>query len=368
MTQGNNFFEEPTQVSRVKTEIVKEYFEAWRKIILKRSKGKLMYLDLFAGKGKYEDGSESTPIVILKIAMKDSELRSRLITIFNDKNSEYVQQLSENIFSIPSINLLSNKPKILNFEVDEEISRYLESLDFPPTISFIDPFGYKGVSIKLIRALIKGWGCECIIFFNYNRINPALDNPLVNEHMIALFGESRVRQIQIELAGKPPGTREKLIIEYFIQVLKELGVKFTIEFRFRDKRENRTSHYLFFTTKNQIALNIMKDIMNKIGTRFIDGMNCFEYSPIKSKQTELIFSPHLKDLIDVLPISFAGQEVTMDQVFLKHHVGTRYVKRDYKDALLRMDKDGTILTEPPREERREGTFGDNVRVKFPEAN
>jgi len=35
------------------------------------------------------------------------------------------------------------------------------------------------------------WGCDCVFFFNYNRINAGINNPGVKKHMDALFGEER---------------------------------------------------------------------------------------------------------------------------------------------------------------------------------
>jgi hypothetical protein len=46
-------------------------------------------------------------------------------------------------------------------------------------------------TMRLIRATLKDWGCDCIFFFNYNRINPGIGNLSVEEHMDALFGKKR---------------------------------------------------------------------------------------------------------------------------------------------------------------------------------
>ena len=43
-----------------------------------------------------------------------------------------------------------------------------------PAFSFIDPFGYKGVTLELLEALMKGWGSDMALFFPFDRINAAL--------------------------------------------------------------------------------------------------------------------------------------------------------------------------------------------------
>ena len=45
----DNFFEESTEQSRIKAAIVRDYFWAWAKIILKKQRGPIAYVDLFAG-------------------------------------------------------------------------------------------------------------------------------------------------------------------------------------------------------------------------------------------------------------------------------------------------------------------------------
>ena len=65
----------------------------------------------------------------------------------------------------------------------------------------MDPWGYKGLSLRLINSVLRNWGSDCIIFFNYNRINMGLNNEFVREHMDALFGAERA-------ANAPPTDAE----------------------------------------------------------------------------------------------------------------------------------------------------------------
>jgi hypothetical protein len=66
---ADEFFTERADQSEVKARIVSNYFVAWARIIAPRtmlSDGKLAYIDLFAGPGRYEDGSASTPLMIVQ--------------------------------------------------------------------------------------------------------------------------------------------------------------------------------------------------------------------------------------------------------------------------------------------------------------
>jgi three-Cys-motif partner protein len=66
MKPTSSFFEESREQSVIKAKIVKDHFWAWAKVIvgsLKRyGRGeKIAYIDLFAGPGRYKDGTKSTP-------------------------------------------------------------------------------------------------------------------------------------------------------------------------------------------------------------------------------------------------------------------------------------------------------------------
>ena len=71
----------------------------------------------FSGPGRYQDGSKSTPLLILERAIADQDMREKLITIFNDKNSDHTESLQQAIKSLENIEILKYPPQILNTEV-----------------------------------------------------------------------------------------------------------------------------------------------------------------------------------------------------------------------------------------------------------
>src|SRR5262249_27647393 len=191
-------FEISKDKSHVKDLIVSKYFEAWANVMMSvqdSKKGRdgyqIQYLDLFAGPGRYEDGTKSTPLLVLEKAIAHDKLRDRLITIFNDKDENNSKSLEAAINEVPGIETLRHKPKIYNKEIGTGIVQMFEKVRWIPTFFFVDPWGYKGLSLKLVDSVLKDWGCDCIFFFNYNRISMGIANELVEEPMNALFGETR---------------------------------------------------------------------------------------------------------------------------------------------------------------------------------
>src|SRR5262245_41025606 len=161
------FFDEREDQSEVKGRIVSKYFYAWAKIIAPRSQSRrIAYIDLFAGPGRYKDGSASTPLMVLEKAIADRQLRDWLVAMFNDEDPEHCQNLQSEIDKLPGIETLKHKPDISTGSVGADIASKLQSVNLIPTFSFIDPFGYKGLSLGLVQGAIKDWGSECVFFFN----------------------------------------------------------------------------------------------------------------------------------------------------------------------------------------------------------
>ena len=144
----------------------------------------------------------STPLKIINNAIEKIDLRERLVAIFNDKDENNSKDLQRTIKEIPGIDTLKFKPAVYNQEVGEEIVKMFEEMSLVPTLFFVDPWGYKGLSLRLVNSVLKDWGCDAIFFFNYNRINMGLNNPFVQEHMQALFGDEKAIELKEKLLRK----------------------------------------------------------------------------------------------------------------------------------------------------------------------
>lgn len=364
------FFEESTQQSQVKSAIVSKYFDGWSKVMIgvqnrsrqRNADNRIAYVDLFAGPGRYSDGTISTPLLILGKAVEDEELRQRLVTMFNDRDPGNAASLRKAIEELPGTENLKYAPLISSYEVGKNIVEKFETMRFVPTLFFIDPWGYKGLSLPLVDSILKDWGCDCIFFFNYNRINMGLQNDAVREHMNALFGEEKADELRLRIGPLNPRNRELTIVEELCQAIRGIGPQYVLPFRFKNERGIRTSHHLIFISKHPKGYEIMKDIMAKESSDSEQGVASFEYNPA-SRQQPLLFeySRPLDELGDMLLKHFAGRKLTMLEVFQEHNVNRPFIKRNYKQALLQLKAQGRITASP----HRKNTFADRVLVTFP---
>ncbi|MFB9865631.1 three-Cys-motif partner protein TcmP [Rufibacter immobilis] len=389
---NETFFIKVKEPSKVKAQIVSKYFEAWANIIcntIQKNKIKrpsieevIGYVDLFAGQGRYDDGTMSTPLLILDKASKNIVHRRMLKTLFNDAESEHISKLKSEIEKLDSYEKLLHKPVFCTenlAESSERIIKMLSKPNLPPMILFADPWGYKGLTLDLFSKVIKHWGCEVIFFFNYNRINAALDNPCLFENMKELFGYQRALELGTLLHKKKPREREEVIMDAVKKAMSEIGGAFTLEFKF--SKGKRTSHHLIFVTKDKKGFGLMKSIMAKVSDRLEahikSSLTRFSFNAFKPNETNSQLALFDNNVLVACKLGgellkvFAGKTMTMYDIYLNHHVGNHYIESDYKNAIRHLEEVRAVTTNPTAEKRqiRNGirTVSDKLLISFPDA-
>lgn len=373
---GSTFFQEQREQSLIKARIVSKYFTAWSQVMLGVQKKqpqhaqRMAYVDLFAGPGRYDDQSKSTPVLVLETILANPELTDRVVTLFNDKDQDNVESLKASINALNGIDSLKFPPRFYNEEVGDEIAEMFANSRLVPTFFFVDPWGYKGLSLKLVSSIIKDWGCDCVFFFNYNRVNMGVNNDAIKKHMVSLFGEERLEQLQKECAGKTPTEREMIVVQALCDSLKQNGSKYVLPFRFRNEQGTRTSHHLIFLCKHFRGYEIMKEIMYSESSEKIGDVASFEYNPRDAhfKQGSIFdyLSRPLDELGDMLLEQYAGKVIDFLELYQEHSVDKPYIKKNYKDALRTLYENGRISAVDPNTGKppRKGTFSDKMRITF----
>ena len=325
--------------SIVKTSIISKYFKSWAGIIKTRTRsGKMAYFDLFAGKGRYDDGTASTPILIMESIIADPSLRDKVLTFFADESPEFVAALKANIGALPGIETLNFKPRIATSKAkDSGLDQHFATASIVPTFLFLDPFGYEGVTVKLIHAILKDWGCDVAFFFCFRRMPAAIRNDKVRGHMDELFGRDRVDELRRLLPSlQTMADKEQAILAALEASLQSAGGRFVQTFRFRDGGGTVT-HHIVFVSKDATAHKIMKDIMAAASSGEVDSVKDFEFT--NAPRFPLSTKSPIVDLMDDLLRRFAGRTLSIDEVVAEHHYGTPYIAKNYQEALRRLTYD-----------------------------
>lgn len=388
MSQGNDFFDCPEERSLVKAAVVSKYFFSWSTVMLKAAQNQakknphsrehyIAYLDFYSGPGKYDDGTFSTPLLVLQKAQEVPGLCERLLCYFNDAKEDNIKKLEENIEKeFPN---LLNKPFYSHSETGEKHLELLKNLpDYISSFSFFDPFGYKGTSRKIIAASLRQWGSEVVFLFNYNRIRAAINNPLVEEHVRGLFGD-RIDTLREMLTGKnrlPSDEAEPFIMSMLCDSIRTIIMEeqngaqvIILPLCFKNKKRKGTSHYIIFVTKHVLGFKIMKDVMAKeVNSRFTDT-DSFTYVPVKKDAPYAqgnLFAESEKTLGSLrvsLLEHFSGRTIRTEDLIDEHTVKTLFITKDYKEVLYSLYTEKEISVD--RRPSRKNSFADDIVITFP---
>ncbi|RZK10779.1 MAG: three-Cys-motif partner protein TcmP [Flavobacterium sp.] len=347
----NQFFEKQTISSKIKANIVSDYFPSYCKIIVRKFQPKeIRYIDLFAGPGIYEDGNHSTPILIGKHCQNDAFLNSNVKMIFND--NQYSEVLEKNFSEEFPPGTFAKKPHFGNSTVgeNEAITDFLTKdthvgdNNESPALLFIDPFGYKGIETKVLAEFLKNWGNEIFLFVNTKRIHPALENEKFELLMRDLFPTTLEKVKHDRRYKSSVSERLSLIIQCLgdeYQSLVGRKVYYTA-FKFQEEDNDATSHYILHLTKGSRGYDLIKTTYNdfaNVGTVF-DGVNTYTFDAKKFENpiVELfdMNSVNIDKLKDELYTFFKGAIISAHDLFEKHHVNGLYSRKHYTEALRRL--------------------------------
>jgi len=366
MVKHDKYWEHPKEHSIAKMKIVAKYFKAWAGVMKGRSGNRpITYLDLFSGRGRYDDGTAATPVKILSVAQELTELHSRIRIYFFDKRQDCYQSLLNSVESHPVTKALHHRPIVQKKEIRPESVSDLPIDEC--TFSFIDPYGYKDLSIGMLHSVLETWGSDCVFYLSVQGIRRNLNDDRQRGHFVSLLGEDGMSQLQgsvskcrdskdfcgilLKLLAKSVGTRHNAYM-----------LPFVMEF----EANRAVSHCLVFLTKHHRGFSIMKDIMAPFSHVDKNGFPTFVYT--KEPQIEL-FCGALEDTANRMCEDFRQQTLLVENLVDQcHRKRYRYPTSNLKQAVLWLEEMGKVIVDIPASDRpkRGGaiTLGDRREVKF----
>jgi three-Cys-motif partner protein len=368
---SKKFFAEQSAHSRVKADIVFKYVTAWAAVMLNpkfNKKGEAAYVDLFSGPGSYEDGSRSTPLLIVEEVLKKQILRNGLKTHFNDLSSTHTDSLRQEITKLSGIESLRWRPGYTSAAASINLIDELGLSSDTPQFFFLDQFGWSDVSPAIVRRIFQNRKCECTFFLRTPRVVAAVTNPNSETTMEELFGRARLRSMRQAFAAGNCD-KEALILNVLKETMRESGATHFQPFPFRLREGNSPKQHLIYLGQHEKGRAIMKDIMGSSSSAHHSGVPLMGFSEAPTQH--LLFEPDpIPDLQAELLVAFAGRSVTVAQVFSEHHpTNERFLLRNYQEALRRLECSSAVSATPPSQDRpkRNGivSMAENVTIIFP---
>jgi three-Cys-motif partner protein len=164
----SDFFKVKNEWSVIKDRLLGCYLTPYFQKILKTKKP-TFYIDCFAGKGRFEDGNDGSPLIALRIRndclnrTTEENKDGAIKTCFIELN--HVKELQD---SIASIKTLYDQPEVLPGKFESVIKDYLQDKSDCNIFLYIDPYGIKALDSELFDSF-RNYGFntfEMLINFN----------------------------------------------------------------------------------------------------------------------------------------------------------------------------------------------------------
>jgi three-Cys-motif partner protein len=185
--------------------------------------GRIIFLDGFAGPGRYAGGEEGSPLIALRALLEHPHMTplpsgAEIRFHFVEEQRDRVASLEDEIAKFKVAHPLPQgvHVHVAHDRFDAYVGNILDSLEkagkqIAPTFAFIDPFGFSGVPMELMRRLGANPKCEVLISFMYESITrwAAHPDPKIQAHLDDLFGTDEWRAIAAD--ADPDRRRDGLV-------------------------------------------------------------------------------------------------------------------------------------------------------------
>jgi len=343
------------EVSKEKHRIISRYFPPWATILGMHSN--LVYVDCFAGSGKYGKNEPGSPLIILKEAknlIQQNKVK-KFILIFIEKNQEKAKLLESILDATPN-SRYNIEYYVFPEDAENTTDEILEIIPSQwPSFFFIDPYWHP-IPLPTIKKILSQPRREVLLNLMWYSINRDLNNPQSIESLNQMFGHHDWRnQTFMQLTG---AEREEQFLNY---IEKQIEAEYSFNFRIRfgpDERitSNRTKYYLMHFSNHYKAVLIMKEAMYPLG----DYEGAFDYS---ATQEGSLFNigPNLSELKEILLKKYSGNNTRISfEDILKETYKLHFIEKHYRQAIK--DMDGTKLNIQRVESQRTGLKGKDIII------
>lgn len=338
----------------IKHTLFEKYFKAWSKILGKGFKN-IGYLDGFAGRGEYTKPKKyGSPLLALDTLTKNENYFDSCLCVFVEKDCKNFEVLTK---------LLNNKKdgfstKIAvephNREFTQVLPEYLIHMGERPFFVFLDPFGFKGLPLRVVKEILIRGQNEVFITLMTRDINRFLHSDVHQKALIDLLGGEEY------LDGL--NNQEDVANRYATRLLKY--ARHVIHYQVGADEKYENIYYLIHVSNHFMGFKIMKDIMFNHGK---EGQ--FAYKGIRDLKSNTLLTyvdpnREIKHIKDFLLRLFNGRTIAYGKVLEESYSKTIYIEKHYREALRELENEGRIIINRKGVKSHRGGFKDNYLITF----
>lgn len=343
--------------------VLRNYLDAWLPIVGRYNR-RILFIDGFAGPGKYQDGEEGSPLIALNAFCEHSareKISAEVVFIFIEKDERSANYLESLITPLRSGLPMNCSVDVINNKFDSTMNKIMDLLDeqeknLAPSFIMVDPFGVSETPMAVIARILRNPKSEVFISFMYDYINRFRSNPTFAPHLDELFGGTEWRNgIEIEDSTE----RKQFYYSLYERKIRETGAKFVVHIDLFEG--NRLIYSIFFGTKHILGSDRMKQAIWKVAP-FGD----FTFRGAHTGQLTLgLEEPDLDPLKDLILKQFIGKGwLGIDEIheFVSSD-DTDYHSGQYKKVLRELEQNKRIEIDETTRKRR-FRYPDGTKLKI----
>jgi three-Cys-motif partner protein len=343
-----------------KHRVMKAYLDGWFPVI-SRYAGRVLFVDGFAGPGRYEGGEDGSPIIALK-ALRDHSYRPNMkaefVFLFIEKDHERAEVLRNEIAPVVAELGPRVKADVIEGVFDEKMTEVLKTVAeqkkrLAPAFVMLDPFGVGQTPMSVIAGILENPKSEVFISYMWEWINRFKGQPEFDGPLTELYGTDLWKDYD-EL---PKMDQKPFLYELYESQLRNAGAKHVTHFELL--KGQRHVYTIFFATKHPKGMDLMKASIWKA-----DKTGNYQFRGRDESELMLdIDQPNIKPFQSEIQTAFAGSNVSIEDV-TEWAMGdeTDYHNGHVKSALKALEAKGVVsdIKRADGEKRRSGTFPDGT--------
>lgn len=343
-----------------KIEILKAYLNAWFRILGSTHIGQtILYVDGFAGPGRYRNHDEGSPLAAIRVAEKTIRslgakfIAKELHCAFIESHPERFKVLSE------TVNPFVGTPKLGITLKHREFVQGIEEIrkDLPgpfrgegPLFVFADPFGGTGIPFNTLAECMLGETAELLINLDADGIGRifSAENKNRDTQLTDLFG-SECWQKELTAVGDLKKLSVQILDLYKKRLRTLPGVKFVWSFAMRGSKDT-INYHLVFATKHPLGMEKMKEAM-----KAIDKSGSYSFSDAHVEQQALFGDDNAELYAAALFREYDGKTISWEDACVFALNETPFINP--KSMLVVLERQGRVQVETHgNQPRKAGSF------------
>lgn len=348
---SSDFFQNKKPWSPYKDMILAYYLTPYLSKVCSLGKP-VVVVDCFAGPGRFEDGSDGSPLIIAKAVRKIAEKGKAVSAIFIEEKRKYFRRLQESVKDYQDV------CRTVHGSFEDSAKEIADMGRNTTVFVYIDPYGIKSLRFDTLAGIYaniaKGSSVEVLLNFNASSLvrnglaalkcsqqddkEEELDRTMTSEDVDMIAGGAYWRDIvtsDILFSDK-----EAQCVSEYMRLMKKYFVE-ACSYGIKEKYEHFPKYWLLFGSRHEDAFILMNDAICNARDEFLGKQRVDGYLFDMRAEDEIHDPARLRQAImESLTTSMTRKKLIGGAM---HRVFAEYKESEYKRMIGSLLKEGSLF-------------------------